>query len=219
LDCDHPLVVETALKLTAGCGEDVEKAEKIYYFIRDFPYDIYSSFQYLAEGKRAASDVLAAGHAFCMGKASVFVSLCRVVNIPARIGFQQIHCPNKEFMSDEVRELWRDRSLPWHSLGEAYLNGRWIKLDATIPVDMAAQQGKYYAREFDGVNDIPTVEGPVVKEIGSFADYPEDVARWYERMAKETIAAVNSSTVKQRASADESFWSGPTPGQVKQQNG
>jgi transglutaminase-like putative cysteine protease len=141
--------------------------------------------------------VIEAGHAFCMGKASAFVSLCRAAGIPARIGFQQLHCPDKEFMSEEVRALWRDRPLPWHSLGEAYVNGRWLKLDATIPAKVAAEKGRPYVREFDGVNDIPTVEGPIVKEIGSFADYPKDVAEWYERMARETMAAVASADARQ----------------------
>lgn len=216
LDCDHPLVVETARKITAGCASEVEKTGKIYNFVRDMPYDIYNSFRYLAEGKRAASDVISAGHAFCMGKASTFVSLCRAVGIPARIGFQQLHCPEKEFMSDEVRDLWRDRPLPWHSLGEAYVEGRWLKLDATIPADVAKEKGKPYIREFDGKNDIPTVEGPIVKEIGSFAEYPKDVAQWYEQMAKETVAAVSSASAKQKTATNDSFWSGPQHEKVKE---
>jgi transglutaminase-like putative cysteine protease len=215
LDCDSPVVKETAAKLTAGCKNDVEKTGNIYKFVRDMPYDIYNSFRYLAEGKRTASDVLEAGHAFCMGKASAFVSLCRAVGVPARIGFQQLHCPEKEFMSDEVRALWRDRPLPWHSLGEAYVNGRWLKLDATIPADVAQQKGKPYVRDFDGQNDIPTVEGPIVKEIGSFADYPKDVAEWYERMAKETMEAVKSSAAKEKTATNDAFWSGPQAEKVK----
>ncbi len=217
LDSDHPVVIETAKKLTSGSRDDTEKTEKIYKFVRDMPYDIYNSFRYLSEGKRAASDVLSAGHAFCMGKASAFVSLCRAVGVPARIGFQQLHCPDKEFMSDEVRDLWRDRPLPWHSLGEAYLNGRWLKLDATIPADVAKQKGKPYVRDFDGKSDIPTVEGPIVKEIGSFAEYPKDVAEWYERMAQETVAAVTSASAKQKTANNDAFWSGPQAEKVKQQ--
>ncbi len=217
LDSDHPIVVDEAIRLTAGCRTEAEKAERIYTHVRDMPYDIFNSFRYLSEGKRRASDVIEAGHAFCMGKASAFVSMCRAVGIPARIGFQQLHCPDKVFMSEEVRELWRDRPLPWHSLGEAYVNGRWLKLDATIPARVAEEKGRPYVRDFDGVNDIPTVEGPIVKEIGSFADYPKDVAEWYERMAKETIAAVSSADAKHRTATNDGFWSGPETHAVKQQ--
>ena len=208
LDSDHPIVVDEAIRLTAGCRTEAEKAERIYTHVRDMPYDIFNSFRYLSEGKRRASDVIEAGHAFCMGKASAFVSMCRAAGIPARIGFQQLHCPDKEFMSEEVRALWRDRPLPWHSLGEAYVNGRWLKLDATIPAKVAAEKGRPYVREFDGVNDIPTVEGPIVKEIGSFAE-------WYERMARETMAAVASADARQRTAGNDGFWSGPEAGVVK----
>jgi hypothetical protein len=112
-------------------------------------------------------------------------------------------------MSDEVRQLWRDRPLPWHSLGEAYVDGKWLKLDATIPADVAKAKGKPYVRDYDGAQDIPTVEGPIIKEIGSFADYPQDVAQWYEQMAKETMAALSSSSSKSKTAANDSFWSGP----------
>ena len=166
---------------------DAERLERIYYFVRELPYDILAAFRYLADGRRRASDVLHAGTAFCMGKASSFVALCWAAGIPARVGFQQIHCPDKPFMSEEVRRLWGDRTLPWHSLGEAWLNGRWLKLDATIDSATAAAKGRPYAREFDGRHDIPTVEGPIVNELGSYADYPRDVAEWYEAVAREVL--------------------------------
>ena len=107
IDADHPDVVARARELTRGCATDAERLERIYYFVRELPYDILASFRYLAEGRRQASDVLRHGTAFCMGKASSFVALCRAAGIPARVGFQQIHCPDKPFMSEEVRRLWK----------------------------------------------------------------------------------------------------------------
>src|ERR1700730_9743057 len=214
LDSDSKQVTDRAKALTSGCKTDNEKVGNIYRFVRDMPYDILNSFRYLAEGKRRASDVLDAGHAFCMGKASTFVSLCRASGVPARIGFQQLDCPEKEFMSEEVRSLWQDRPLPWHSLGEAYVNDRWLKLDATIPMSVAAAKGKPYIRDYDGAQDIPTVEGPIVKEIGSFADYPKDVAQWYEQMARDTMAALRSWESKEKTASNDSFWSGPKPDHV-----
>jgi len=81
----------------------------------------------------------------------------------------------------------------------------------------AAGRGRPYVRDFDGVNDIPTVEGPIVKEIGSFADYPKDVAEWYERMAREWMAAVTSAHAKQRTATNDGFWSGPEAQAVREQ--
>ena len=214
IDSDHPDVVARAMELTRGCSGGREKLERIYYFVRDMPYDILASFRDLAEGKRRASDVLHAGHAFCMGKASLFVALCRAAGIPARVGFQQLDCPDKPFMSEEVRRLWGDRTLPWHSLGEAYHGGKWLKLDATIDAATANAKGRPYARQFDGEHDIPTVEGPVLKDLESHADYPAAVADWYETMAGEVVHTLSQAEAQQRIASDNALWSGPPPQQV-----
>jgi transglutaminase-like putative cysteine protease len=215
IDSDHPEVVAAARRLTEGCASEREKLERIYYFVRDMPYDILASFRYLADGKNRASDVLQAGHAFCMGKASSFVALCRATGIPARVGFQQLHCPDKPFMSEEVRRLWGDRTLPWHSLGEAYLGGKWLKLDATIDAATAAAKGRPYTRQFDGEHDIPTVEGPILKDLDSHADYPAEVADWYEQMAREVMRALAEAEARARVASDDALWSGPRPSTVR----
>jgi transglutaminase-like putative cysteine protease len=209
IDSDHPDIIATARDLTHGCTTDKEKLERIYRYVRDLPYDILASFRYLAEGKRKASDVLHAGHAFCMGKASSFVALCRASGIPARIGFQQLHCPDKPFMSEEVRRLWGDRTLPWHSLGEARLGGKWLKLDATIDAPTATAKGRPYTQEFDGEHDIPTVEGPILKDLESHADYPREVADWYEAMAREVMRAMERADKAETIAHDDGFWRGP----------
>ena len=209
IDADHPDVVAKARELTRDCRTDAERLERIYYFVRELPYDILASFRYLAQGRRRASDVLQAGTAFCMGKASSFVALCRAAGIPARVGFQQLHCPDKPFMSEEVRRLWGDRTLPWHSLGEAWLGGKWLKLDATIESAVARAKGRPYAQEFDGEHDIPTVEGPIVKELGSYADYPRDVAAWYEAVAREVMETLDRAEARPAVAGDDRLWAGP----------
>ena len=209
IDCDHPDVIARARELTHGCASEREKLGRIYAFVREMPYDILAAFRDLALGKRRASDVLHAGHAFCMGKASSFVALCRAAGIPARIGFQQLDCPDKPFMSEEVRRLWGDRTLPWHSLGEARLQGRWLKLDATIDSATAIAKGRPYTREFDGVHDIPTVEGPILRDLESHADYPKEVADWYETMAREIVQALGRDDAQRRIASDDALWKGP----------
>ena len=216
IDSDHADVIAAATRLTEGCGSEREKLERIYYFVRDLRYDILASFRYLAEGMRRASDVLQAGHAFCMGKASSFVALCRASGIPARVGFQQLYCPDKPFMPEEVRRLWGGRTLPWHSLGEAYLGGKWLKLDATIDAATAAAKGRPYTRQFDGEHDIPTVEGPILEDLESHADYPPEVADWYETMAREVLRALTRAEAQERVASDDALWSGPRPSQVSQ---
>jgi transglutaminase-like putative cysteine protease len=211
LDADHPLVRTTAESLTRGATSDTERIARIYHYVRDLPYDVLASFRYLAQGQHRASDVIRHGVAFCMGKASAFVALARAAGVPARIAFQTLHSPDKEFLSPEVRALWgTGRPLPWHSLGEVYLGGRWVKLDATIDAATAARLGKPYRQAFDGVTPIPTVEGPILRENGSYADYPAEVAQWYERVARSVLNALRSAELHARVAGDDELWAGPS---------
>ena len=212
LDADHPLVAALAEKLTHGAESDVERIRAIYLYVRDLRYDILESFRYLAAGQRSASAVLEHGVAFCMGKASSFVALSRAAGVPARVAFQTLESPEKEFLSPEVRALWggkRGRPLTWHSLGEAFLNGRWVKLDATIEAPTAARLGKPYTQEFDGITDIHTIEGPILRENGSYADYPPEVGQWYERLARTVLEALNSPEAREKVIDDDDLWAGP----------
>ena len=52
IDSTHAAVIEQARRLTAGCASDRERLERIYYFVRDMPYDILASFRYLAQGRK-----------------------------------------------------------------------------------------------------------------------------------------------------------------------
>src|ERR1700739_2447404 len=165
LDADTPLVAALADKLTDGAESDVERIRAIYLYVRDLRYDVLESFRYLAAGERSASAVLEHGVAFCMGKASSFVALSRAAGVPARVAFQTLESPEKEFLSVEVRALWggkRGRPLTWHLLGEAFLNGRWVKLDATIDARTAARLGKPSTPEFEGITHIHTLEGHIL---------------------------------------------------------
>jgi transglutaminase-like putative cysteine protease len=213
LDADHPLVMAEAVDITRGANSNVERVERIYYYVRDhLCYDVLESFRHLAEGRLAASDVIEHGVALCMGKADSFVALCRAIGVPARIALQTLESADMEFVSPEVRALWQvkqGRPLPWHSLGEAFLNGRWVKLDATIDAPTAARLGKPYTQEFDGITDIHTIEGRIVRENGSYADYPPEVGEWYERLARAVIEALNSPEGREKIAHDDDLWAGP----------
>ncbi|KZS71347.1 transglutaminase-like enzyme [Mycobacterium kansasii] len=222
IDADHPLVRARATALAPGAASDIERVGRIYHYVRDLPYDILAAFRYLARGEHRASDALRHGVAFCMGKASMFVALCRAVGVPARIAFQTLSSPDKEFLAPEVRALWGGKSgrpLPWHSLGEAYIGNRWVKLDATIDATTAARLGKPYRRDFDGVTDIATAEGRILRENGSYPDYPADVAQWYARVARAVLNALESSDFHAQVADDDELWAGPRREAVARRQG
>ena len=39
------------------------------------------------------------------------------------------------------------------------------------------------------------MEGPILKDLGSYPDYPREVGEWYEAMAKEVMQAMKSAEV------------------------
>ncbi len=49
---------------------------------------------------------------------------------------------------------------------------------------------------------IPTVEGTILRENGSYADYPSAVAQWYERIAQSVLKALQSTEVHALVAAD-----------------
>lgn len=61
LDAGHPLVRTTAATLIRDAVSDTERVRRIYYYVRDVPYDVLASFRYLAQGHHRASDVIGHG--------------------------------------------------------------------------------------------------------------------------------------------------------------
>ncbi len=94
-------------------------------------------------GTSAAPAVIGHGVAFCMGKASSSSPIAEPpVSRPASRSRRSTppirsFCPPRIFVP-YGRPNWPAR-FPWHSLGEAYLGRRWVKLDATIDAPTAAR--------------------------------------------------------------------------------
>ncbi len=59
------------------------------------------------------------------------------------------------------------------------------------------------------MHDIPTVEGPILRDLESHKDYPTDVAGWYETMAREVVRAVKQAEA--RVAKDDALWAGRAP--------
>ncbi|MBI3025775.1 MAG: hypothetical protein HYY66_08940 [Candidatus Tectomicrobia bacterium] len=145
----------------------------------------------LLAGRGKASDLIREGRGFCMHKAAAFAALCRAAGIPARIGFEIVECRDKPFHPEKIREMYGARPQPWHSAGEVYLNGRWIVADCTVDREQGERCGRRVPG-FDGVHDLPTVEGPVLRRRGSAPDMPEAVVERHKRAAATFFRCMES---------------------------
>ncbi len=88
IDSDDPGVRAFAHEHAKG-NTDLEKAVSLYYAVRDLIR--YNPFiDYSGSSAFRASEVLALGEGFCVGKASLLAACARATGIPARIGLADV---------------------------------------------------------------------------------------------------------------------------------
>lgn len=183
VDSDSLTIRKKAIEIIRGCSTDVEKVVAIHRYVRDLRFDIGGGFEMLLTGREKASDLVREERGFCMHKAVGFTALCRACGIPARIGFEIVECRDKPFHPEKIRKMYGQRPQPWHSTGEVYLGGRWLVADCTVDREQGEKCGRVVL-DFDGLNNLPTVEGPVLKQRGNAPDMPEPVVDRHRNAAK-----------------------------------
>ncbi|MCL5958148.1 MAG: transglutaminase-like domain-containing protein [Chloroflexi bacterium] len=180
LNYEHPLVRECVRGAIAGLSGEVEKAEAIFYFVRDrieynFAPDVFSW-----EDLRA-SHTMEIGNGFCVQKAVLFAAMLRAAGIPSKVGFQDIR---SLVVPQKYVDLLGD-SIGYHGLNAVYLRGRWIRLDATLD-KVLVEQRRYRLVDFSSTHDclLPSTDADgrphfvIVKDYGSYSDVPDAIAEW-----------------------------------------
>lgn len=146
VDSHHPALRGKAQELTKGVRDPFRKARAIYYFVREIYYHA-APFENL-ESYRASS-VLAAGHGYCVAKASVFVALCRAAGLPARLLFADV---TNHLSTPRLRERMGTDLFAWHGYAEVLLRGNWVKVSPTFNASLCERLG-VAPLEFDGKSD------------------------------------------------------------------
>lgn len=131
IDSDHPEIMKKVAELSRDCRTDTEKAEKLFYFVRD--KIIYEFRAKPFEHQYTASFVLKEGKGFCTQKAILFSGLARACSIPAGVYFYDIidHALPKRMVL-----LMRTNYLYRHGICALHLNGKWHRYDATLQIDL-----------------------------------------------------------------------------------
>ena len=117
IDYTAPNIVDKAKELFSDDMTDIEKAEMAFYFVRD---EILHSFDCDTTVVTArASEVLENRTGICHAKSNLLAALLRSQGIPAGFRYQHL-------------TLADDDSLGYclHCYNAAYLDGKWIELDA-----------------------------------------------------------------------------------------
>ena len=174
VDSTHPRIVEFARGHARGAG-DRERAVALYYAVRDgVRYNPFLDFA--DERVFRASDTLAAGEGFCIGKASLLAASARAAGIPARVGFADV---KNHLTTPRLAERMGSDRFVYHGFTELRLEGRWVKATPAFNLELCR---KFRVRplEFDGREDSifhPFDEDErrhmeYLRDRGSFADVP-----------------------------------------------
>ena len=179
IDSRHPAVQAFAAEHAKGNG-DLERAVSLYYAVRDLVR--YNPFlDFTRPSAFRASDCLAAGEGFCIGKASLLAAVARAAGIPSRIGFADV---KNHLTTPRLYEFMGRDEFIYHGFAEMLIEGRWVK--ATPAFNLAlCEKFRVKPLEFDGRND--SIFHPFdaderrhmeyLRDRGSFEDVPVDEIR------------------------------------------
>jgi transglutaminase-like putative cysteine protease len=187
-----------AFARTAAIGErdEIGRAIALYRAVRDQvlydPYvDLWSPASY------RASEVLALGRGFCVGKAALLAAAARVAGVPARVGYADVR---NHLTSPRLIELFGSDVFIWHSYADLHLDGRWVKATPAFNAALCARLG-LAVLEFDGRSDSLFQQFDrsgrrhmeYLHDRGSFADVPfqlirDDFRRNYPALSKTAVS-------------------------------
>lgn len=175
VDSSDPDVQGFAKKVTADARDDVSRAVKLYYAVRDdILYDPY--YGGVEPRYFRASDCLRAKRGFCIPKAALLAAAARSIGIPARLGYADVR---NHLSTKKLLELMGGDIFMWHSFTELYLNGGWVKATPAFNLSLCERFG-VHPLEFDGRHDSLFHEFDregrrhmeYIRERGNYSDVP-----------------------------------------------
>jgi transglutaminase-like putative cysteine protease len=147
-DSDHAAVRAKATATVGSASDPVERARLLYRAVRDgIRYDPY--IDYTDPETYRASSVLAKGHGFCVGKASLYVALCRACEIPARLGLADV---KNHLATPQLLETVGTNVFAYHGYVEIMPGREWLKVTPTFNVSLCEKLG-VPPLEFSGDTD------------------------------------------------------------------
>jgi len=190
VDSAAPGIVDFARRVCEGAPDDVTKAVRLYYAIRDgIAYTPYCDFK-TPETFRASA-CLERGSGFCVAKAALLAAAARAVGIRARVGFADVR---NHLTTPRLRELMGTDVFYYHGYTELFLGDRWVKATPAFDRSLCERFG-VRPLDFDGRED--SLFHPLdvagrrhmeyVGNRGAFADVPvalilETFNRCYPRL-------------------------------------
>ncbi|MFX1324747.1 MAG: transglutaminase family protein [Promethearchaeota archaeon] len=150
LDWEHPTILQKAKELTDGIKDDIGKAIKLFYFVRDgVRYSVKDARLSFNKIEWKSSLTLKKGYGFCIPKAILLASLARAVGIPSRLHYVDIV---NHMISQNLRTRMGSNVFIFHGFVELFLNGRWVEANCAFDKELCIRKNFPWV-DFDGVKD------------------------------------------------------------------
>ena len=148
VDSDAPNIVAFARQVCEGATDDIARAVRLYYAVRDgIKYTPYCDFRSVETFR--ASACLERGSGFCVAKAALLAAGARAAGIPARVGFADVR---NHLCTPRLRRLMGTDLFIYHGYAELSLGGRWVKATPAFDRGLCDKFG-VRPLEFDGRED------------------------------------------------------------------
>jgi len=148
VDSAAPGIVAFARRICEGASDDVTRAVRLYYAIRDgIVYTPYCDFK--SPETFRASACLARGSGFCVAKAALLAAAARASGIRARVGLADVR---NHLSTARLRRLMGTDVFYYHGYTEMYLGDKWVKATPAFDRGLCERFG-VRPLEFDGRED------------------------------------------------------------------
>jgi hypothetical protein len=148
VNSDAPAVVELAASVTGGVTDEVERACRLFYAVRDgIRYTAYN-LDISRPGLRATR-VLETGTGWCVSKSVLLAALCRAAGIPCRLGYANVR---NHMATPKLIEFLGTDVFYYHGYNELYLRGKWVKATTAFNRTLCAK-ARIAPLDFDGLHD------------------------------------------------------------------
>ncbi len=198
VDCDDPAIRDFAREAAGDAQSVKDKAIALYGAVRDrIQYDPYRDF--LDPATFRASDVLAVGKGFCVGKSALLAAAARAVGVPARPGYADVrnHLTSKRLQEQMGNTFY------WHSYTELYIDGKWVKCTPAFDAALC-ERANIKPLDFDGKTDslfhpfdpAGRQHMEYLQDRGAFEDVPfetivADFKKFYPKLRSANAAAAS----------------------------
>jgi transglutaminase-like putative cysteine protease len=175
INSEAPEIVDLAREVVGRATDEVERACRLFYAVRDgIRYTAYNL--QLERRTMRATEVLAAGESWCVPKSVLLTALCRAQGIACRLGYADVR---NHLATKKLLDFLGTNVFYYHGFNEIYLRGKWVK--ATVAFNRTlCEKARLGTLEFDGLHD--SIYHPFdlaghrymeyLHDYGPFADLP-----------------------------------------------